>query len=118
MPTQTTLTLAIPSLATDDLARSVAFYQELGFVSLWQDDATAFVRRDTVTLQLWLTYDETALHSSGCRVHVAGIDALYARCQELGVVHPHGPLAIKSWGLREFMLLEPSGHTITFAEPA
>jgi uncharacterized glyoxalase superfamily protein PhnB len=50
-------------------------------------------------------------------VRVDGIDALYARCVNRGVVHPDGRLEQKPWGNREFAMLDPDGVVVTFFEP-
>ena len=51
------------------------------------------------------------------RVRVDGIDALYKRCINRGVVHPQGQLEQKAWGQREFVMLDPDGVALTFFEP-
>jgi hypothetical protein len=52
--------------------------------------------------------------ASGCRVQVAGIDALYSLCTVAGIVHPNAALAAKPWGTREFAILDPDGNLLTF----
>jgi catechol 2,3-dioxygenase-like lactoylglutathione lyase family enzyme len=60
---------------------------------------------------------ESFLAGTGsCRIEVTGVDALYARCERRGVVHPNGTLGDTAWGTREFGALDPDGNLITFFE--
>ena len=90
--------------------------------------------RDEVEIHLWQASDETWRGRSGepvvsgaesfiagtasCRVHVAGIDTLYAELMPRGVVHPNGALAVKPWRSREFAVIDRDNNLITFFEPA
>lgn len=110
------LTAAIPLLAVADVARGVAFYQRIGFRSLFVADDYAVLARDEVNLHLWRCPDRIVADNTACRIRVEGIDALYAECRAAGALHPAGDLQRTAWNTREFTVLDPQGGAITFAE--
>lgn len=42
--------------------------------------------------------------------------ALYARCQQHGIVHPNAPLDPKPWGTVEFAINDPNGNLVYIYE--
>ena len=116
---------AAPALPVSDERRAVAFYAEaLGFVELLDLDGAGLgiVERDAVQLSLWAAdgsapgAEEYLAGTASCRIEVVGVEALHARCSDLGVVHPHGALGDRPWGTREFAILDPDGNQITLFE--
>lgn len=106
---------AIPKLASLDIARSVAFYEKLGFRRAAVHEGMAIVIQDDVELHFWLTTDPSIPGATGCRINVGGIDALYELYLPLEVVHPKAPLRDEPWGLREFSIVDIDGNLLTFA---
>lgn len=112
---------AVPALAVSDERRAVAFLQDaLGFEELIHDSrGLGILRRDQVELQVWVPdgsapgAERYLAGTVSCRIGVTGIDELYRHCQELGVVHPNGPLADQPWGTREFAILDPDHNQLT-----
>lgn len=116
---ETRLRAATPVLPSLDLGRTVAFYRErLGFEEVHVAPDYAIVDRGAVALHFWACGDPDLPKASGCRIEVVGIDALYAQCAALGIVHPNAPLADRPWGSREFAVLDPDGNLVTFHEEA
>ena len=132
--TKPTMGAAVPVLPVRDIAEAVRFYRErLGFACRHAEDDYAVLGRDDVEVHLWRAADEGWRARGGkpvqsgaesflagtasCRISVAGIDALHDEMQRHGVVHPNGPLADKSYGLREFAVLDGDGNLITFFGP-
>lgn len=107
---------ATPVLPSLDIARSVAFYcRTLNFEEVHSAPREyAIVERGPVELHFWYTENRDLPKSSGCRVEVTGIDALYSVCQIAGIVHPNAPIDTKPWGTREFAILDPDGNCLTF----
>jgi uncharacterized glyoxalase superfamily protein PhnB len=119
-----------PNLIVQDVARSTAFYRDvLGFTVLQTvPDAPPFVfvmlDRDGVQVFLHAVaaaaeeYPDAATRPSGGTATlffvVTEVDALHAQ------VSPHAtvvmPLKTQFYGMREFAVLDPDGHLITFAE--
>ncbi len=112
---------AVPVLAAQDIAVSLAFYATLGFPTRFEmDDYAAFTLGDSssgeIEIHLWQCDDRRIAEHTGCRVEVEGVDALYEKCRDAGAVHPNGDLQEKPWGTREFVLVDPAGNIITFFE--
>lgn len=110
---------ATPVLASLDIERSVAFFcEKLGFSARFsQQGVYGVVVRGEVSIHLWACPERHIAENTSCRVQVAGVDALYAECRGLGIVHPKGKLAVQPWGSREFAILDPDGNLVTFSEP-
>ena len=110
------LLAAIPKLASLDIARSLAFYERLGFTSRGGHADYGIVERDSIQLHLWLCRDPEIPKQTACRVVVDGIADLFATYSPLGVIHPNDPLARKPWGVWEFSVLDPDGNLVTFQQ--
>jgi len=113
---QPILTSVLPDLAVNDIERSLAFYGQLGFQTVYQDSDFAIVKRDAVELHLNLCPVKATENMLACRIIVTNIEALYQQCLPMNVIHPNGPLTTKPYGFKEFAIGDPSGVLITFAE--
>lgn len=129
---------AIPGLPVRTIGRAAAFYRErLGFDVGYQDDEFAIAQRGQVEIHLWAAGDEGwragarkgsgspvvsgaesfLAGTSGCRIEVAGIDALYDEYSESGVLYgPDTVIEEQPWGTREFPVLDLERNLITFFE--
>lgn len=108
---------AVPVLPAADLTETIAFYmQRLGFALEFHVDESAGVCRGGAHIHLWSCQDRAIAENTSCRVNVAGIDHLYEEYQTQQVIHPHGELAEKPWGTREFTALDLNGNALTFTE--
>ena len=109
---------ATPVLASLDIQRSVDFYvRTLGAMAVHaQAGSYGIVALGDVELHFWACDDQRIPSLTSCRIQVAGIAALYERCQELGAVHPNGGLRKQPWGTQEFSLLDEDGNCVTFHE--
>jgi catechol 2,3-dioxygenase-like lactoylglutathione lyase family enzyme len=110
-----------PQFLVDDLARSIAYYQRLGFAfgEPW-DGFYAIGTRDGLELHL-----KEAPKSDADRRHrreqehldaaagVDGIEAFYDQCVATGVIVLK-PLAPTAWGTKDFLLEDPDGYIIAF----
>jgi catechol 2,3-dioxygenase-like lactoylglutathione lyase family enzyme len=115
--TRPALDVAIPIMPCHDMPGVIAFYHRLGFVLMgdWYAMGYAILRRGAVEIHLFrhLAHQpEAAL--SGCYVRVADADRLYDDWSRLGLAD-HGiprlvPPENKSWGMREFAIVDPSGN--------
>jgi catechol 2,3-dioxygenase-like lactoylglutathione lyase family enzyme len=108
---------AIPVLPALDIEKTIAFYREkLGFELAFQYPDYAGLRYGPVEVHFWHCEDPAIPGVSSCRIHVRGVDAIYAQARKQGVVHPNGPLEDKPWGLRQFTALDLWGNAIVFAQ--
>ncbi len=106
----------IPVLPSQDLERSAAFYTKVfGFESSLYPDYVV-LHRNEVELHLWLCADKHIAENSSCYIHVKDIEALFAHCDALGVLHPHGQLAAMPHGMKEFVVLDDNGNCLRLGE--
>ena len=110
-----------PQFLVDDLARSIAFYQRLGFAfgEPWEGFYAIGVR-DGLELHL-----KEAPKCDAERRHrrehehldaaagVDGIEAFYAQCVASGATILR-PLAATTWGTRDFYVEDPDGYIVAF----
>ena len=110
-----------PQFLVDDLTRSIAYYERLGFAfgEPW-DGFYAIGTRDGLELHL-----KEAPGSQAERRHrreqehldaaagVAGIETFYAECLAAGVPILK-PLAATAWGTEDFYVEDPDGNIIAF----
>ena len=110
-----------PQFLVDDLGRSIAYYERLGFTfgEPW-DGFYAIGVRDGLELHL-----KEAPKSDAERRHrrehdhldaaagVDGIEAFYAQCVANGATILR-PLAATAWGTQDFYVEDPDGYIIAF----
>lgn len=110
-----------PQFLIDDLARSIAYYEKLGFTfgEPWEG-FYAIGQRDGLELHL-----KEAPKNEAARRHqrehehldaaagVDGIEAFYEECVANGVKILK-PLAATEWGTKDFYIQDPDGNIISF----
>jgi catechol 2,3-dioxygenase-like lactoylglutathione lyase family enzyme len=108
--------IAIPILLSRSIRATVEFYTKLGFTGHAHDNY-AILRRGEIELHFSL-YRELVPEESNamCYLRVDNVDALH---QELSVAQlPHSgiprmdPVADKSWGMREFAIVDEDGNLL------
>lgn len=112
------LQIAVPVLASLNIAKSVAFYQsKLGFDRIgYQDKDYAVVCRDKIEIHFWKCKNKIHPENTSCYIRVKDVDGLYEEMKTVNVVHPNGPLKSQAWGIREFAILDADGNMIKFGE--
>jgi catechol 2,3-dioxygenase-like lactoylglutathione lyase family enzyme len=115
------LTSLAPQFLVDDLARSIAYYERLGFTfgEPWRGFYAIGVR-DGLELHLKEPPKNDAERQHR-REHehldaaagVDGIEAFYAQCvaNDVTIVRP---LAVTAWGTKDFYIEDPDGYIIAF----
>ena len=111
-------------ICASDLARSVAFYETLGFSEAYHNDRGVMLAAGTVQLFLFATRRpdaplvgrELGLFGNPPGIDhisfsVADVDALYANLTQAGVTCGSRP-EDQSWGARMFGLKDPDGNNI------
>lgn len=105
------------TLATADMARSVEFYDSLGFVMLYGGGDAGFTSYAVGEGYLNLIAQGEPPGWWGRLIFYArDVDALYERALELGL-EPQAPPRDAPWGERFFHLTDPDGHELSFASP-
>ena len=115
------LTSFAPQFLVDDLTRSIAFYEKLGFEfgEPWEG-FYAIGQRDGLQLHLkespkygndrnWRRENEHLDAAAG----VDGIESFYNRCVANGAKITRA-LAPTEWGTRDFYIEDPDGYIINF----
>ena len=105
------------TLATRDMGRAVRFYDALGFSMAYGGEASAFTsyRIGAGYLNLMRAEDQPR---GWVRVifYVDDVDAMYAHVLGRGFTPEMAP-SDASWGERYFHLIDPDGHSLSFARP-
>ena len=119
--TKPQLTSLAPQLLVDDLARSIAYYQKLGFTfgEPW-DGFYAIGYLDGLELHLKEApknqdvrrYRRENEHLDAA-AGVAGIEAFYEQCTANGVTIIK-PLETTPWGTKDFYIEDPDGNIVSF----
>ena len=110
------------TLLCRDMARSVAFYDALGFAMLYGGSSADFTSFRAGEGFLNLQFDagglERPMQPIWGRVilWVDDVDAMYARAVAAGF-EPAAPPADAPWGERYFHIRDPDGHELSFAKP-
>ena len=107
------------TLATHDMARSVRFYRDLGFVLRYGGEDASFTSflAGPGYLNVVTAAPERGWSWWGRVIfYVDDVDALYARAIALGL-QPQAPPRDAEWGERFFHLTDPDGHELSFARP-
>jgi len=112
--------IAIPVLASLDLAQSKHFYEEkLGFkAELFGDYMIA--KRDAMEIHFWLANDRIYPESTSCYIRGGQVPALYEELSKKGIgVNPVDGERIsdfqtRPWGMKEFYVWDPHGNLLKF----
>ena len=110
---QPRVTSFAPQFLVDDLARSIAYYEKLGFTfgEPW-DGFYAIGHLDGLELHLKEAPKDEHEHLDAA-AGVDGIEAFYARCTANGV-RIIKPLAATAWGTMDFYVEDPDGYVVSF----
>ena len=106
-----------PILPAQDLSRSRAFYESLGFRPGYRDDDYDILRRGNLVVHLERHVDLVpARNHTSCYWRVPDADALYQEFAALGLPTDGAPSlnepSDEAWGMREFALRDPAGNLI------
>lgn len=110
---QATLTSIAPRFAVGKREEALAFYEQLGFVTISQDDGFALVERDGIDLHLNFSEEPPTRHSV-CWIGVTNIETLYQEYLPTNAMV--SPLVAQPWGLKEFSIRDPFRNLLLFAE--
>ena len=118
----------VPSLTVDDLQKSIAFYEALGFTigERWEDNGTLLgVMLRAGTSEIGLSQDDwkkgrDRKKGIGMRVHMSttqSVDEVAARAKGAGIQLKSDPHDTE-WKSRAFEVIDPSGFLLTIFSEA
>lgn len=105
------------TLATHDMARSVGFYNSLGFEQRYGGPDAEFTSFHVGDRYLNLIAQPPKQEWSWWGrliIHVSNVDAMYELALAVGL-EPDAPPRDAQWGERYFHLTDPDGHELSFA---
>ncbi|MEX2250232.1 MAG: VOC family protein [Parvibaculum sp.] len=112
--------IAIPVLASLDLAQSKRFYEEkLGFTAELFGDYL-IVRRDDMEIHFWLASDRIYPESTSCYIRGGQVPALYAEYSKAGIGKDPidgeriSDFAVRPWNMKEFYVWDCHGNLLKF----
>jgi uncharacterized glyoxalase superfamily protein PhnB len=116
-------TNVVPSLTVDDIGKSLAFYEVLGFIvkDRWDENGTLmYAMLQSGKLQIGLNQDDwkkgrERQKGLGTRLHIEtaqNVDEIAARVKAAGIRLDAEPFDTP-WKTRQFELTDPSGFKLT-----
>ena len=107
-----TINRAVPNISSDRAAETRDFFTELlGFEVAMDLGCVITVASPTNTAAQVTIIGSDDPAAPGISVEVDDVDAVHARAAERGLEIAY-PLRDEEWGVRRFMLREPSGTTV------
>ncbi len=112
-----------PEFFVPDIERSIAFYKQLGFVTVRQEpdfavialgeDVHILLAADAL-IPVGARFDGARGGALNMRIMVGDVDAVYQRAKAAGarIVHEIGD---RYYGLRDFIMADPDGFMLRFA---
>jgi uncharacterized glyoxalase superfamily protein PhnB len=112
-----------PKLPMRNKQKTIDFYKnQLGFevFGVEEFDDYLMVEKDDIEIHFFLFEKLNPYENYGqIYIRVEGIDTFYQSLIQKNVpIHPNGKLETKSWGQREFSMLDPDFNLLTFGEAA
>lgn len=107
---------AIPILASLDIARSLRFFNELGFNTRHIEDYSyGIATRDDVEIHFWHCDDKHIAENTSCYIRVGDINTLHA--EFMAKLPTLTDVTMTAWGIAEFYVFDPDGNLIKFGQP-
>lgn len=111
----------IPKLPMRDKKATRDFYStQLGFTDIGKIDYNEYLimKRDNVEIHFYEYKKLDPLNNYGqVYIRLNDIEKIYQKLVEVSApIHPNGKLMEKSWGQKEFSMLDPDNNLLTFGE--
>ncbi len=115
------LTAINPKLPMRDKAITRTYYlTQLGFIDIGSADFEDYLilKKDAVEIHFFKFKDLNVNENYGqVYIRTDDIDSLYLTLLNNNIdIHPNGSLQVKSWGQKEFSVLDPNSNLLTFGE--
>lgn len=115
------LTSIHPKLPMRDKQTTLEFYQKLGFEVFGTTDFDDYLMVEKGAIEIhFFGFKELDLEENYGQVYIRSndIDADYQEFsgRHAAAIHPNGHLANRSWGQREFSILDSDNNLLTFGQ--
>ncbi|MEO8771367.1 MAG: hypothetical protein ABI402_14830 [Ferruginibacter sp.] len=105
-----------PILPTLNIQTTNLFYKDKLNFDISYFGNYLVVSKENIQLFFYEHKDKTTFRSLACFIFVSNIEDLYAKYSSMGMVEPSGQLQIKPGNLKEFGIVDNSGHQLRFGE--
>ena len=96
-----------------DFALAKRFYEDLGFEVAWSTDDLAYIRHGGTSFLLQNVREPFRPDYFMMHLLVEDVEAWWSHVQDMRLVEKYGvkaePPADRSWGLRDFVIVDPTG---------
>lgn len=103
-----------------DFELSKRFYQDIGFSSPWSSDDLAYLHHGNCSFLLQRFYKKELAESFMMHLSVKNVDTWWAHVRDQKIAEKYGVKVTapeqRPWGMRDFILLDPSGVLWRIAE--
>ena len=110
----------IPQVFYDDIQIGLRFFVDgLGFKLVYNDDTLYIVKRDEISLILFIDAESAKGDRPQIRIQTDDIEAIYKeiKARSPKILHPNlSYIKDQPWGLREFAALDPTTVCIVFQQ--
>ena len=113
------LTSIHPKLPMRNIESTKEYYvNRLDFKLQGEYDQYLIVAKDEIEIHFFLFENLDPKENYGqVYIRTDNIEGLYESFMQNNIsIHPNGKLQMKSWGQKEFSLLDPDGNLLTFGE--
>jgi len=113
------LTKICPKLPMRNKIETQSYYEMLGFVQCGGDfEDYLMMQKDEIEIHFFLFVNLNPLENYGqVYIRTENIDRIYQDFSDQKIeIHPNGKLQIKTWGQKEFSLLDPDQNLLTFGQ--
>ena len=105
-----------PILPTLNIQTTGLFYKDKLNFKITYFGNYLVVTKDGIQLFFYEHKNKLTFQSLACFIFVDNIEDLYAKYSSMGMVEPNGQLQIKPGNLKEFGIIDNSGHQLRFGE--
>jgi catechol 2,3-dioxygenase-like lactoylglutathione lyase family enzyme len=96
-----------------DFALSKRFYEDLGFEVAWSSDDLAYLRHGNASFLLQRFYDKTHADNFMMHILVEDVEAWWRHVEAKQLASKYKiktePPADRPWGMRDFVIVDPTG---------
>lgn len=107
---------AVPVLPAINIPETILFYRDkLNFkVTVFAE--YLMVQNAALEIHYFKTSNNYLCQHNSCFVWVNNVEDLYLQMAALDIIHPAGRLQLKTWGVKEFTIMDNNGNLLRFGQ--